>query len=109
MLGEKDARAAPRKIIRCPARITLPGTVTIKARTFDISMAGMSLIVDSPLPLNERYQVAFETLAGSKVLKLNITARAIHCSLSGTEGFRVGFHFEKNDEATLKAIRQLLS
>jgi hypothetical protein len=109
VLGDKEARAAARKILRCPARVTLPGTVTIKARTFDVSMAGMSVIIDNPLPLNERYQIEFETLAGGKVLKFNITARAIHCSLSGTDGFRVGFHFEKNDEATLKAIRQLLS
>ena len=109
MLGEKETRAAARKIIRCVARVTLPGTVTVKARTFDVSMAGMSVIVENPLPLNERYEIAFETLAGGKPLKVNVKGRAIHCSLSGTDGFRVGFHFEHNDEATAKVIRQLLS
>ena len=109
VLGHEDARVGARKILRCPARVTLPGAATLKARTFDVSMAGISVIIDSPLPLNERYQIAFDAMVGGKVMKLNITARAIHCSLSGTEGFRVGFHFEKNDEATLKAVRQLLS
>ena len=109
MLGDKEARAAARKIIRCVARVTLPGTVTVKARTFDISMAGMSVIVDNPLPLHERYQIAFEALAAGRPLKINVTGKAVHCSLSGTDGFRVGFHFEQNDEATAKAIRQLLS
>ena len=104
-----DARAAARRILRCPARITLPAAATIMARTFDISMEGMSVVVDRPLPLHERYQVAFEALAAGRPLKINVSGRAVHCSLSGTEGFRVGFHFEKNDEATMKAIRQLLA
>ena len=81
----------------------------LKARTFDLSMAGMSVTTDSPVPAGQRCQIAFEALSGGKPLKINVTGRVVHCSLSGTEGFRVGFHFEQNDEATAKAIRQLLS
>ena len=109
MAVQKEARGAARRVLRCPALLTLPGGATVKARTFDVSMSGISLMLDGPLAAGERYMIAFEAFAAGKVLKINVAARAIHCALSGTEGFRVGFQFEHNDEAALKAIRQLLS
>lgn len=109
MAVQKEARGAARKVLRCPALVTLPDARTVKARTFDVSMSGLSVMVDSPLTPGQVCTIAFDAFAGAKLVRINVAARAIHCSLSGTEGFRVGFQFEPHDETAARAIRQLLT
>ncbi len=109
MAVQNDSRANARKILRCPARVTLPDGTALRGRTFDVSMGGMSIMMDNQLPLGTRCNVAFEALTGGKTIKVNVTAKAIHCALSGTDGFRIGFQFDRNDEAAAKAVRQLLT
>jgi len=106
---QNEARVNARKILRCPARLTLADGTALRGRTFDVSMGGLSIMMDNPLPLGTHCTIAFEALTGGKTVKINVAARVIHCALSGTDGFRIGVQLERNDEAAARAMRQLLT
>ena len=108
MADPKDARAVARKILRCSARVIVSETLAHKARTQDISMAGISLMLDEPLPLGQTVTVVFDAPINGRIVKIQVTAKAMYCSCVGTSGFRAGMHFGKLPEDVAKLIRQLL-
>ena len=108
MTASKDLRGEARKILRCSARIVLNNGTQIKARTIDISMSGISLMLDESIGIAQQCSIAFEAPAGGRVVKIAVTAKSLYCTCVGTSGFRVGFQFDQKNEATFKTIRQLL-
>jgi len=108
MNAPKDSRAEVRKTLRCSARIILNNAMQIKARTIDISMSGISLMLDEPIATSQQCSIAFEASAGGRLLKINVAAKSMYCTCVGTSGFRVGFQFDQKTEATVKTIRLLL-
>ena len=108
MAEQKDARTAARKVLRCPARVLLSETVAIKGRTIDVSMAGVSVMFDEPIPVAQQCTLIFDASINGKIVKINVKAKAVYCTCVGTSGFRVGMHFSQQDQETAKLIRQLL-
>jgi hypothetical protein len=108
MADLKDGRAEARKILRCSTRVVINETVKVKGRTIDISISGISAMMDEPIASMQKCRIYFDAPAGSRILNINIAARAVYSTCVGTSGFRVGFQFSQTDEAGMKLIRQLL-
>lgn len=108
MAEQKEARAAARKVLRCPARVLLSDTVVVKGRTMDVSMAGVSVMLDEPIPVSRLCTLIFDAPINGKIVKINVAAKAVYCTCVGTSGFRVGMQFSQQDQDMAKLIRQLL-
>ena len=108
MTAPKDLRTEARKVLRCAARIALNDARQIKGRTIDISMGGISMMLDEPFTVPQQCAIAFDAPVGGKIVNINVTAKSTYCTCVGTSGFRVGFQFDQKSEATVKAIRQLM-
>jgi hypothetical protein len=108
MAEQKDARTAARKVLRCPARLMMGDTVAIKGRTIDISMSGVSIMLDEPVTVGRPCTLVFDPSVNGKLVKISILAKAVYCTCVGTSGFRVGMQFGPQDAAMAKLIRQLL-
>jgi len=108
MATSKEARVEPRKILRCSARVVLSNGMQVKGRTIDISMSGISIMLYEPIQALQVCTVIFDAPAGSKVLNVNVPAKAVYCTCVGTDGFRVGFQFDLRNDTVAKTIRQLL-
>jgi len=108
MTASKDLRAESRKVLRCTARIVLNNATQIKGRTLDISMGGISVMLDEPLAVQQQCSIEFDAPVGGKIVNVNVMAKSTYCTCVGTSGFRVGFQFGQKSEAALKAIRQLM-
>ena len=108
MIDKKDPRLESRKILRCVAKVTLSNATQVKARTIDISMSGISVMLDEPIATAQQCTIAFEAPGGGKMVKVNVTAKAMYCTCVGTSGFRVGFQFDLRNDEVAKTIRQLL-
>lgn len=108
MVISKDLRHEARKILHCAAKIVPNNATQIKARTIDISMSGISLMLDEPVAISQQCSISFEAPAGTKIVKIDVTAKSLYCTCVGTSGFRVGFQFDQKNEAAMKLIRQLL-
>jgi c-di-GMP-binding flagellar brake protein YcgR len=108
MTSPKDLRAEPRKVLRCSARIVVNNATQIKGRTIDISMGGISVMLDEPFAVPQQCSIAFDAQVGGKVVNVNVVAKSTYCTCVGTSGFRVGFQFDQKNEATAKAIRQVM-
>jgi PilZ domain-containing protein len=108
MVEQKESRVEPRKIVRYSARVLSNNSTSVKARTIDISMSGISLMLDEPIPVSQQYSVVFEAAIGDKFVKINLAGRSMYCTCVGTSGFRVGIHFDQHNEAIAKTIRQLM-
>jgi c-di-GMP-binding flagellar brake protein YcgR len=108
MVAPKETRLEARKILRCAAKILLKDASPINARTIDISMSGISLMLAAPVAVSQQCVVIFDAPVDGKIVKINLVAKAIYCTCVGTSGFRVGFQFDQRSEAVTKSIRQLL-
>lgn len=108
MAERKDARTAARKVLRCPARLLLGDAAAVKGKTIDISMSGVSIMLDEPVAVGRPCTLVFEPSVNGKLVKISIQGKAVYCTCVGTSGFRVGMQFAPPDAAMAKLIRQLL-
>jgi len=108
MVEQKDARGTARKVFRCPARVMLSEIMSIKGRTIDISMSGVSIMLDEPIAVGRSCTLTFDPSVNGKPVKINVQAKVVYCSCVGTSGFRVGLQFGPQDTTMSKLIRQLL-
>jgi c-di-GMP-binding flagellar brake protein YcgR len=105
---KSETRTYPRKIMRCQARIALPGMAPMRCRTVDISLGGICLVVTEQLPVGQTCHVGFEAPLNGKLVRVTATAKIAYSILSGTEGFRTGVQFIQLDAANNKTLAELM-
>lgn len=103
-----DTRSFPRKILRAPAKVTLPGRPSYRAKTIDISLGGVSLIVPDQFPIGQICTVSFEAPVNDNIARVTATTRVIYSILKGTEGFRTGLQIIEIDSANNKMLAELM-
>lgn len=103
-----EARSYPRKLMRCQARVALKGMAPLRAKTIDISLGGVSLLVPEQLPTGQVCDVGFEAPHNGKMVRVIGTARVIYCVLTGTDGYRLGLQYIQLDPANNKALTELM-
>lgn len=105
---KSETRNSPRKIIRLPARLALPGMPPLRARTADISLNGMCILISEQLKVGQSCTIAFEAPLIGKHVPVVVSAKVIYSILSGTDGFRTGMQFVQLSPETEKVIAELL-
>lgn len=105
---KSETRAYPRKIMRCQARIALKGQGPMRARTVDVSLGGLCILVEEQLPVGQLCDVGFEAPLDGKMVRVIGSARIVYCILSGTEGFRLGLQYVQLDAANNKTLAELM-
>lgn len=80
----------------------------LRARTIDVSLDGLCLLVPEQLPVGKVCDVGFEAPLNGKMVRVIGAAQVIYCILSGTEGFRIGFQFVRLDAANNKTLAELM-
>ncbi|HEY0844743.1 MAG TPA: PilZ domain-containing protein [Noviherbaspirillum sp.] len=103
-----ETRAYPRKIMRCHARIALRGQPPMRAKTVDVSLGGLCLLVEEQLPVGQLCDVGFETSLNGHTVRVIGSARIVYCILSGTDGFRIGLQYVELDAANNKLLAELM-
>jgi hypothetical protein len=102
-----DQRQGVRKIIRARAMLVMDGAAPVPARTFDISLAGISVTTASRMDAGKAGQVVFEMLVDGKPQIITCRAKVGHCIFSGDE-FKVGFVFQPLAQEASAAITKYL-
>lgn len=86
----------------------MPGSAPLRAKTIDISLGGVSLIVADQLPLGQICTIAFEAPLGDNIARVTAVARVIYSILTGTEGFRIGMQIIEIDAPNNKTLAELM-
>lgn len=84
------------------------GSAPLRARTVDVSLGGLCLLVPEQLPVGQVCNVGFEAPLNGQMVRVIGTARVIYCILSGTDGFRTGLQFVELDAANNKTLAELM-
>lgn len=105
---KSETRTYPRKVLRCQARIALPGMAPMRGRTVDISLGGICMLVPEQLPVGQACDVGFEAPLNGKLVRVIASGKIIYSILSGTEGFRTGVQFVQLDAANNKTLAELM-
>jgi c-di-GMP-binding flagellar brake protein YcgR len=103
-----ETRIYPRKILRCQARIALLGMPALRARTVDISLGGICMLVPEQLPVGQACNVGFEAPLNGKLVRVTGLAKIAYSILSGTDGFRTGVQFTQLDALNNKTLAELM-
>jgi hypothetical protein len=107
MIQPEETRAAARKILRCRARVGLQTGVALNARSIDISISGMCLMVDGPLSAGQSCMLMFETPIKGVPKQINVVAKVVY-SICGSDGFRAGFQFVQPSATNTALINALV-
>jgi c-di-GMP-binding flagellar brake protein YcgR len=100
-------RVYPRKPLRCPALVALPGIAPIKARMIDVSLGGICVVLAGQLPVGQPCMVAFDPTINGKPKRITASVRVIY-SILGTDGFRTGLQFVELDAENNKSLAALM-
>ncbi|GAB3539323.1 hypothetical protein GCM10027343_06570 [Noviherbaspirillum agri] len=105
---KSDTRSFPRKILRAPAKVTFPGRPTYRAKTMDISLGGVSVIVVDQFPVGQICTVTLEAPVNGNIARVTATTKVVYSILKGTEGFRTGLQIVEIDSASNKTLAELM-
>jgi len=103
-----DARGEPRRAWPRRAVVLVEGQPRQPARTIDISISGLSLMTERPVPLNARCGICISFLRGEVLSQIEVAGNAVYSILVGTKGYRTGIQFTQIDSATRALISQIV-
>lgn len=108
MTANSETRIYPRKVLRAQARVALPGMPAMRAKTIDVSLGGLCLMVPEQLPSGKICNVGFEAPLNGKMIRIFAMAKVVYSILTGTEGFRTGLQFTEIDAANNKLLAEVM-
>ena len=108
MIPTDDTRIAPRKVLRCRAKVVLQAGSALAGKTVDISASGICVMVDNPLQAGQICMIIFETPIKGVPKQVNVVAKVVY-SILGTDGFRTGFQFSQLTPANTALINEIVA
>ncbi|MBI3368513.1 MAG: PilZ domain-containing protein [Burkholderiales bacterium] len=108
--GGADRRQAPRRTLRGPAMVMLPGEPGRMGRLVDVSETGLCVALAASVPHGTTFMVGFEVPGKSgQRLMLRTRGKAMHCVLdSAGEGFKLGVLLIEPGQDVIKALRDFV-
>ncbi len=107
-MADIEARVATRKVLRCRAKVMVTGVPVLPARTVDVSVSGISLLLEQSLPSGQSCVVAFETPVRGTLRRIIASAKVVY-SVCGADGFRLGFQFVQLDAGNTALITEIVN
>lgn|SRR5574340_419740 len=107
--GGEEQRKTPRKNLRRPATVVMDGAVRLGAKTQDISIGGVCLLLPRHIARGQLCSVEFVIPLRGQHLGVRTTGKGAYSVCVGVEGFRVGLEFVDIDERSLAAIRAYMN
>lgn len=105
--SRQDERAAKRYPCSGRAKILTSAGRAVDGRMFDISMTGASVLLEDRIQFAGRCTMTISVYRGGVLHHFQVTARFVHASLAGQNGFKHGFEFETPDASATKALATL--
>jgi hypothetical protein len=90
--GSKDARNESRKKFAGKVKIYLQNQVVDSGRLFDISMTGLSVILENILP-KKPYNLEVDVFHDGKRYYFNVQGLPLYNILVSGKGYKIGFQF----------------
>jgi c-di-GMP-binding flagellar brake protein YcgR len=104
----EEARTEARKLLRCQATVLLKNAPSLKTRTIDVSLSGISLMAPENIVPGKLCGIAFEAAVNGKIRQVNAVGKVVYSICVGTSGFRIGLQFTDIDAPSRAALGQIL-
>lgn len=105
MIPGANRRIHPRKVLRGPATIVVPGQPPRDGKTWDLGLDGMSVISPRPIPPGTRCEVRFDLPGVDHPTHVTAPVKVLYCSYCGADGFKVGTAFGDLVGESLDAVK----
>ncbi|MGZ3237909.1 MAG: PilZ domain-containing protein [Burkholderiaceae bacterium] len=86
-------RVYPRKAFRCHATISIENNAPVEIWTVDISLGGISLMLDKPINSGQYGVVKFDALINGISYSFSAIVKAVYGVCSSAGLYRTGFQF----------------
>ena len=94
-MATPDRRNSRRAVLRQSCEVVFPGSAPRQGYTCELGLDGLSLLTSRPMAPGLRCQVRFELPAAAGPVPLTLPAKTVYSSFQGTQGFRIGVHFDR--------------
>ena len=105
-----DRREAPRRVLRRPASMVLPGNQLVQARALDISRSGMAIVAPANPPVGMAcgLRIALPARDGTPQ-EIEPRVKVIQSLWSAIDnGFKVGLRFQELSPELQRLIREFV-
>ena len=103
-----DQRRHPRVPVTRPVRIRISSGAVVQARMVNISEDGVAVLYDSPAEVGARLGLTFTLVVRGREIEFHERCVAVYNHL-GSNGYIIGFHFEKLGGEALEALREFIA
>ena len=105
---KEDPRVATRKKLTGRARVALDSQIITSGKLVDISLTGVSLLCEDPVPAKKVVMLEIDSYSGGKRFVIVFKAVMVYSILVGGSGQKFGFQFGPLDEKSARALGELL-
>ena len=91
-----NKRGAPRVPLNVPAQVFAQSLGQMNAKTVDISITGICILVSSTIELGQLCDISFDVPLNGISSHIKVKAHPVYCIQSGRDGYMVGMHFDEN-------------
>jgi hypothetical protein len=105
--SRQDERAAKRYPCSGRAKVLTAKGRSLDGRMFDISMNGVSLLLEERIAFDAPCTITISVYKGGVLHHFQVQARFVHASLAGQSGFKHGFEFQSLDNTATHALAAL--
>ena len=103
-----DSRVAARKKITGRARIAVDSQIIAAGKLVDISMTGLCLLGEDPIPAKKVVMLEIDSFSGGRRFVIVVRAIMVYSILVGGRGQKYGFHFGPLDDKATRSLGELL-
>lgn len=103
-----DSRIAVRKKLTGRVRMAVDSQIIATGKLFDISMTGLSLLSEDPIPAKKVVMLEIDSFSGGKRFVIVVRAIMVYSILVGGRGQKFGFQFGPLDEKATRSLGELI-
>ena len=93
--------------MRGRVQVALPNQSFLSAYMVDVSVEGICITLQDPIPVGVVYPIRFEMMVNGKAHVITALAKSIYCVLASSGDFRAGFAFNDKDPQRTTVIKSL--
>ena len=102
-----EIRRPTRHPINGRAQVSLPDHTVAAGHTIDVSLGGVSILLNNQIPLGAPCMLRFEMNVKGKIVVITAQTKTVYCVLASHGGFRAGFQFSEEDAERSALIKSL--
>lgn len=103
-----EKRVALRKSLQVGVALNQDGAPAVRGRSLDISVSGMSVMLEQPIKPGQLWQIRFDLMVDGRIYRIEAVGEMVQRVIV-SDGIRTGFHFKRLNMQSMILISRFVN